>query len=475
VSRKYDVIIVGGGPAGLFAALELSQAAGIKVLLIEKGKDLESRNCPVLDEGQKCLSCSPCNLVGGLGGAGAFSDGKMTLSPQVGGHLKDYLGTRRACELIRYVDAVYLRFGGTDTIYGVGDEVEKLAHKASLAELHLIPMPVRHVGTECCRAILRAMQNFLCTQVDIEVEKAASTILVEDDEVRGIETEDGEHLECGYLVLAPGREGTDLLVQQANRLRRNLYNNPVDVGVRVEVPQVVIQELTDALYEPKLEYFTKTFDDRVRTFCVCPGGQVTMESTGGSEPVISVNGHSYAHRKTDNTNFALLVSTSFTQPFREPIAYGKYLARLANLLGDGVLVQRLGDLLEGHRSTPERIERSIVQPTLKNATPGDLSFVLPYRHLKGIVEMLQAMDRLCPGIASRYTLLYGVEVKFYSSRLDLSQNMETQISNMFAVGDGAGVSRGLVQASASGVLAAREILRRIGVPATVSTTRDSVT
>ena len=319
------------------------------------------------------------------------------------------------------------------------------------------------------------MQNVLSTRVEIELERAASTILVEDDEVRGIETEDGERVECGYLVLAPGREGTDWLVQEANRLKLKLYNNPVDVGVRVEVPQVVMQELTDVLYEPKLEYFTKTFDDRVRTFCVCPGGQVTMESTGGSEPVITVNGHSYAHRKTDNTNFALLVSTSFTQPFREPIAYGKYLARLANLLGDGVLVQRLGDLLEGHRSTPERIERSIVQPTLKNATPGDLSFVLPYRHLKGIVEMLQAMDKLCPGIASRHTLLYGVEVKFYSCRLDLSQNMETQVSSMFAVGDGAGVSRGLVQASASGVLAAREILRRIGVTATASTTRDSVT
>jgi len=243
-----------------------------------------------------------------------------------------------------------------------------------------------------------------------------------------------------------------------------LYNNPVDVGVRVEVPRVMMEEFTDVLYEPKLEFFTKTFDDRVRTFCICPGGEVTMESTGGREPVITVNGHSYAERKTDNTNFALLVSTAFTEPFREPIAYGKYVARMANLLGGGVLVQRLGDLLEGRRSTPERIQRSIVQPTLKKATPGDLSFVLPYRHLKGIVEMLQAMDRLCPGVASRHTLLYGVEVKFYSCRLELSEDMETQISNMYAVGDGAGVSRGLVQASASGVLAARGILRRMGLP-----------
>jgi uncharacterized FAD-dependent dehydrogenase len=237
----------------------------------------------------------------------------------------------------------------------------------------------------------------------------------------------------------------------------------------VEVPRAVLEELTDALYEPKLEFFGKTFDDRVRTFCVCPGGEVTLESTGGSDPVVTVNGHSYAHRKTGNTNFALLVSTSFTQPFREPIAYGKYLARLANLLGGGVLVQRLGDLEEGRRSTPERIERSIVKPTLENATPGDLSFVMPYRHLKDIVEMLQAMDKLCPGVASRHTLLYGVEVKFYSSRLQLTRNLETEVSGMFAIGDGAGVSRGLVQASASGVVAAREILRRIGASATIST------
>ena len=470
MAKKYDVIIVGSGPAGLFSALELSQqVAGIEVLLIEKGKDLESRSCPAWDQRNRCHSCAPCNMVGGLGGAGAFSDGKMTLSPQVGGRLKDYLGFEKASELIRYVDGIYLRFGATDRIYGVGDEVEQVSHRATLAELHLIPVPIRHLGTERCRSILGAMRNFLLPRVQIELGTAASRILVEGDEVKGVETEKGERLGCSYLILAPGREGTDWLVQEANRLKLTLYNNPVDVGVRVEVPRVVMEGLTEVLYEPKLEFFTKTFDDRVRTFCVCPGGEVTMESTGGSDPVITVNGHSYAERKTENTNFALLVSTSFTQPFREPIAYGKGLARLANLLGDGVLVQRLGDLLEGKRSTPERIERSIVQPTLKKATPGDLSFVLPYRHLKGIVEMLEAMDRLCPGIASRHTLLYGVEVKLYSCRLELSQNMETQISNMFAVGDGAGVSRGLVQASASGVLAAREIARRIGSPLTPST------
>jgi len=461
VSRKYDVIIIGGGPAGIFAALELSRAPALKVLLLEKGKDLDSRNCLVSHKDINCLSCSPCSLVSGFGGAGAFSDGKMTLSPHVGGHLSEYLGEQDTRELIRHVDSIYLQFGATDKLYGVGEGVEQLSRRASMAELRLTPVPIRHLGTEHCRDIINAMQKSLSAKVEIQVEKTGSAILTDNTSVKGIETEDGERLECDYLILAPGREGADWLVQEADRLKLTLYNNPVDVGVRVELPSAVLEELTDILYEPKLEFFTQTFDDRVRTFCMCPGGEVTLESTGGSDPVITVNGHSYAHRKTGNTNFALLVSTSFTQPFREPIAYGKYLARLANILGGGVLVQRLGDLQEGRRSTPERIERSIVKPTLKNATPGDLSFVLPYRHLKDIVEMLQAMDKLCPGVASRHTLLYGVEVKFYSCRLQLNKSMETEIPGMFAIGDGAGVSRGLVQASASGVVAAQEILRRI--------------
>jgi hypothetical protein len=395
-----------------------------------------------------------------VGGAGALSDGKLTLSSRVGGRLAEYLGEADTEALIKDVDDIYLRFGAANRLYGVGEEIEEVRRRAALAELRLIPVPLRHLGTEHCRSVLKAMRDYLVSRVDFKLGTTVANVLVDNGRVQGIETESGSRLNCQYLILAPGREGADWLSKVATQLKLTMHINPIDVGVRVEVPVVVMEELSRVLYEAKLEFMSPTFGDRVRTFCMCPAGEVIMESTGGSDPVITVNGHSYADRKSNNTNFALLVSTTFTEPFKEPIAYGKYLARLANLLSGGVLVQRLGDLQQGRRSTPARISRGLVQPSLKSATPGDLSFALPYRHMTGILEMLKAMDKLAPGVVSRHTLLYGVEVKFYSSRLQLSTGLETEVANMFAIGDGAGVSHGLVQSSASGIVAAREIMKR---------------
>jgi hypothetical protein len=291
---------------------------------------------------------------------------------------------------------------------------------------------------------------------------AASSLIASGGMIRGIETENGETISCEHLIVAPGREGADWLASQARMLDLTIENNPVDVGVRVEVASEVLKSLTDVLYEVKLHYRTPTFDDSIRTFCMCPEGEVVEETTGGPDPLVTVNGQSYANGNTGRTNFALLMSTDFTEPFHEPIAYGKHIARLANMLADGVLVQRLGDLLSGHRSTSYSIERGKIQPTLSSAAPGDLSFVLPYRHLTAVIEMLQAMDKFIPGITSEDNLLYGVEVKFYSFRPKLSPDMETEVGNMYFAGDGAGVSRGLVQSSASGAIAAREILTRMG-------------
>ena len=444
---KYDVIIVGAGPAGIFAALELSKVEGLKTLILDKGSDIEKRIRDV-----------PRSLLAGWGGAGAFSDGKLTLSTEVGGQLTAYLPDDEVARLIKYVDQIYVDIGAPSKVYGTDeDEVNRIARQAILADLKLIPSAIRHVGTDEWPALLRKLHEIIEKKVDIRMETAVSRILTREGRVTGVETSDGETIEGNYLIIAPGREGSDWLVEESRRLELESINNPVDVGVRVELPAPVLEPLTDIIYEPKLIYYSPSFDDKVRSFCVCPYGEVVMEY---NESVTTVNGHSYAAKKTKNTNFALLVSTNFTEPFREPITYGRYIASLSNLLSGSVIVQRLGDLMEGRRSTWSRIEHGLVEPTLKTATPGDLSFVLPYRHLAGIMEMLEAMDKLAPGVASRHTLLYGVEVKFYSSRLRLTPSLETDITNLFTIGDGAGVTRGLIQASASGVIAAREIIRR---------------
>jgi len=444
MSNRYDVIIVGGGPAGLFAGLELTNTKELNVLLIEKGEDITKRT----------------NLLSGIGGAGAYSDGKLTLSTETGGRIKEYIGDGDTAQLVKYVDELYLRFGATKQVYGLGEAVDGLRRQAVLAGMRLIPSPIRHLGTDHCRELLKNVRNHLGSRLEIKVNTAVVGINVENDQVTGIETKDGQRIDCRYLILAPGRVGAEWLSDQSRHLGLTLQSNPVDIGVRVEVSAPVLAQLTDVLYEAKLEYLSQSFEDRIRTFCMCPNGEVIQETAGDGDPITTVNGQSYADIKTGNTNFALLVSTNFTEPFHEPIAYAKYIARLANILSGGVLVQRFGDLLSGRRSTPSRIERGLVQPTLTTATPGDLSFVLPYRQLNGIVEMLQAMDIMVPGVASRHTLLYGVEIKLYSSRLKLTPGLETEIANMYCIGDGAGVSRGLIQASGSGIVAAHDIIKR---------------
>lgn len=454
---KYDVIIVGAGPAGIFSALELTEKNKLNVLILDRGPDIDKRRCPS-SRGFDCQHCEPCSVLSGWGGAGAYSDGKLTLSTEVGGWLNQYISNKELEGLIKYVDGIYLKYGADPQVYGEDPEkVDEIERKASLAGLRLIRQKIRHMGTEKCAETLRRMRRELNSKVTFQPRTDVKSLLVENHVIKGVETANGEKLYSKYVIIAPGRSGAEWLQSEAQFHGLKTVNNPVDIGVRVEVLASVMEELTKTLYEPKLIYYSRAFDDQVRTFCVSPYGEVTTESYDG---VLTVNGQSYAERKTKNTNFAILVSTSFTEPFKEPIAYGKYVARLSNLLSGGVIVQRLGDLVTGRRSTPERLARSVVTPTLKSATPGDLSFVLPYRYLADIREMLQALDTIAPGVHSRDTLLYGIEVKFYSSHLQLSNVLETKIQNMFTIGDGAGVTRGLVQASASGVIVAREILRR---------------
>ncbi|MDD3839444.1 MAG: NAD(P)/FAD-dependent oxidoreductase [Clostridia bacterium] len=458
--NTYDVIIVGGGPAGIFTALELIQKKeGLKILLLEKGRHIEGRMCPIKSSGTKCAKCNPCSIVSGWGGAGAFSDGKLTLTTDFGGVLDRYTGKQELASLIGYVDDIFVKFGGTTKVHGTDKEkIREIRKKAAAADLKLVPAVIKHLGTDKCFEILKRMQDYLKTKIDIKTLVSVKDLIKENGSIRGVKTEDGSVYTADFVVAVPGREGAEWFKWQTQRLGLNTINNAVDIGVRVEVPAVIMKDLTDVVYESKLIYYTKSFDDKVRTFCMNPFGEVVVENNDG---IRTVNGHSYAGQKTENTNFALLVSKEFTEPFKSPIAYGKYIATLANMLGEGVIVQRLGDLLSGRRSTPGRINKCLVTPTLKDATPGDLSLVLPYRHLRNIIEMLKALDKVAPGVYSKHTLLYGVEVKFYSSRVELNNNLETEIKNLYAAGDGAGVTRGLAQASASGVLVARDILKKI--------------
>jgi uncharacterized FAD-dependent dehydrogenase len=465
-AERYDVVIVGAGPAGIFAALEFARggAAGAggsarapRVLLLEKGNGIDKRVCPAKERG--CIDCKVCAIMTGWGGAGAFSDGKLTLTTEVGGWLGDYVGTPALAELVDYADAVWVEFGATSEVHGPDpDTAARLVHEATLAGMELVPMRVRHIGTDHSPAVLQAMRNELDRLgVEIRTGTEVANILTADGRVTGVALANGTRLEAEAVIAAPGREGADWLAAQARALGLPLENNAVDIGVRVEVPAAVMEPLTDPLYEAKLHYHSKQFGDRVRTFCMNPYGEVTTESYSG---ITTVNGHSNSDSRTGTTNFAVLVSVSFTEPFDDPIRYGESIAQLANLLGEGIIVQRYGDLKAGRRSTPSRMAQSIMKPSLPSATPGDLAFVLPYRHLADILEFIEALDRLAPGVAAPSTLLYGVEVKFYSSRVEVGPDLQTKITGLYCVGDGAGITRGLVQSSASGVVAARGLLAR---------------
>ena len=460
--RKYDVIIIGSGIAGIFAGYELvSGNKTLKVAIIEQGADIARRSCPIVDKKtEKCINCRSCGIMRGFGGAGAFSDGKFNFTTEFGGWLNEYLPDRQVMDLIEYVDSVNVKFGATEEVYSTfTPEADKIRRKALGFDLHLLDARCKHLGTERNRELLTAQSDWLKDRLELICNTKVISIDKSQNECNGfvLETSSGEFW-GDYLIAAPGRSGAEWFSGQCKRLSLDLINNQVDIGVRVEVPAAVYKDITDAVYEAKLQYRTKQYKDLVRTFCMNPYGYVVTENTDG---IITVNGHSYDDPglQSQNTNFALLVSNKFTSPFKEPYQYGKRIATLSNLLGGGVIVQRFGDLIDGRRTNEHRLNQGFIQPTL-DATPGDLSLVLPKRHLDNIMEMIYMLDKLAPGTANHDTLLYGVEVKFYSSRLELNSEFETKIPKMYAVGDGAGITRGLSQAAASGVAAARSILSK---------------
>ena len=456
--KKYDVIIVGAGCSGIFAALEIVKNSKLKVLMIEKGNSIKNRKCPKRTLG-KCVNCEPCNITTGFSGAGAFSDGKLTLSPDVGGNLHTYIGYDETQKLIDYVDSVYLSFGADDKIYGTDnlDKIKEIEVEAIKNDLKLIVYPLRHLGTDQSYQIYSKIEKHLEEQgVDFMFRSMVDDIVVEKDKIKGVVL-NGEVIEAKYVILSVGREGSEWLRNICDKHKINSVPSVVDIGVRVEVRNEVMENINKYLYEGKFIYNSKTFDDTVRTFCQNPSGEVVIERYENN--LITVNGHSYKDSKTNNTNLALLVSKTFTQPFKDSIGYAKSIAKLANMLADGkVLVQRYGDLKRGRRTTEERLNRGNIIPTLKDAVPGDLTLVLPYRIVKSLEEMIEALNGVAPGFNSSETLLYGVECKFYNNKVVVNNKFETNLKNLYALGDGAGITRGIIQSNANGVHVGRTIV-----------------
>ncbi|HZK29377.1 MAG TPA: NAD(P)/FAD-dependent oxidoreductase [Clostridia bacterium] len=471
--KKADVAIIGAGLAGIFAAYELvTVRPDLKIILLEQGNPIASRQCPILQgKVATCINCKTCAIMRGFGGAGAFSDGKFNFTTEFGGWLTDYLEPSVVLSLINDVDAVNRQFGAVSETYSTQTpEAEVIRRRALSHDIHLLNARCKHLGTEKNRKVLEQLYEWLEERVEVFCNTYVSSIIPMKsgqpvDHLNGVipdsyelETSGGR-VACDILIAAPGRSGAEWFSDVCRGLHLPLINNQVDIGVRVELPALIFKDITDAMYEAKLKYMTRGYNDIVRTFCMNPYGYVVTENTDG---IITVNGHSFDDPAlaSENTNFALLVSNRFTEPFKEPYRYGKHIASLSNMLGGGVMVQRLGDLKAGRRTNAHRMAKSFVRPTLE-ATPGDLSLVLPKRHLDNILEMLEVLDHLAPGTANTDTLLYGVEVKFYSARLELTNEFETGLRNFFAIGDGAGITRGLSQAGASGLHAARSILKRL--------------
>lgn len=458
MKNMYDVIIVGAGASGIFTAYELTKInPDIKVLMIEKGHSLEKRICPIDDKKIKsCVHCGVCNIVNGYGGAGGLSDGKYNITNNFGGDLYKYVGQENALELMRYVDKILCDNGGADAkLYSTANS--KLKAKALQYDLHLLDAQVRHLGTDRNVHILGNIYDYLKEKVEIWFDTEVQDIEKQADKFT-VSTERGD-LNCNYVILATGRSGSKWISEVCSKLGIQTESNRVDIGVRVELPAEIFEHITNDVYESKIIYRTKKYGDLVRTFCMNPYGEVVTENTNG---IVTVNGHSYSNPAlhTENTNFALLVSNKFTEPFKDSNEYGESIARLSNMLGGGVLLQRFGDLVKGRRTNEHRMLKSFTRPTL-SATPGDLSLVIPKRQLDGIMEMIFALDKIAPGTANEDTLLYGVEVKFYNSNVELDNNLETKIKGLYVLGDGSGVTHSLSQASASGIYVGRILGKKI--------------